>query len=71
MFLSAEEIARLTGTSRRSRQIDWLRDQGYSFDVNLRGEPVIARAQVERRQCGAGGASVTEPDWTAIDGTAA
>ncbi|MGH8652036.1 MAG: DUF4224 domain-containing protein [Gammaproteobacteria bacterium] len=47
IFLSAEEIATLTGKRRKSCQIAWLRNSGVPFYVNASGRPVVTRAAVE------------------------
>lgn len=47
MFLSAEELVRLTGRKVRMKQIDMLRRMGIPFFVNALGRPVVARASVE------------------------
>lgn len=56
-FLSAEEVAELTGiqTGRRGKtreqlQVEWLRTSGIPFWTNARGRPIIARAAIEGRQ---------------------
>lgn len=48
-FLDDGELARLTGRSRRTAQIRWLRDHGYVFEVNADGVPVVARRYAEQR----------------------
>ena len=46
LFLTAEEIAHLTGRKLKSRQIEWLRGSGVPFYVNAGGRPVVTRAAV-------------------------
>lgn len=50
MFLTHQELTELTGHARKSKQIEWLSDHGYNFDVNARGRPVVVREQVLERQ---------------------
>lgn len=47
LFLDDDELRRLTGFSRKSKQIQWLRDQALPFWVSATGHPVVARATVE------------------------
>lgn len=56
-FLSAEEVAELTGImvgrrgkTREELQIDWLRTSGIPFWTNARGRPIIARAAIVGRE---------------------
>lgn len=56
LFLTAEEVAELTGirTGRRGKsreelQVAWLRTSGIPFWVNARGRPIIARARITGR----------------------
>ncbi|MGH8643175.1 MAG: DUF4224 domain-containing protein [Gammaproteobacteria bacterium] len=44
IFLSADEIAALTGKRRKSCQIAWLRTSGIPFYVNASGRPVVTCA---------------------------
>ncbi len=47
MFLSAEEIATLTGRKVKSKQIEALRAMGLAYRVNATGHPVVTTAAVE------------------------
>jgi len=49
MFLTPAEIRDLTGSAQRSRQIAWLKEHAWRFTTNLRGLPVVARAEAERQ----------------------
>ena len=69
MFLSIEEIIRLTGKRRPSAQIRWLRDHGYRFTVNGLNEPIVAVAESHRKLVGGSGSQrQEEPDWGAMHG---
>ncbi|WP_175845329.1 DUF4224 domain-containing protein [Burkholderia arboris] len=53
LFLTAEEVAELTGIrngrrgqTRDQLQVVWLRTSGIPFWVNARGRPIIARARI-------------------------
>lgn len=49
LFLTDEELAQLTGRRLKSRQIQWLRQNGIPFRVNATGHPVVTRSAVEPR----------------------
>ncbi len=64
MFLSVDEIERLTGKKRFGAQIRWLTAHGYCFAVNGLNQPVVAIAEANRMLVG--GTAVrkkTEPNW--------
>lgn len=46
-FLSAPDVAVLTGRKIKSRQIDALRKMGLPFFVNAAGSAVVARSAVD------------------------
>lgn len=46
-FLTAAEVARLTGYERPSKQIEWLRARRLRHFVNAVGHPVVPRMAVE------------------------
>lgn len=50
MFLTAADVAHLTGRKTRRRQIDALRAMGVPFLVNALGWPVVTISAVEGRQ---------------------
>lgn len=52
MFLSAEEIAALTGRTRVGLQCKWLTQRGWLHEVNAAGRPVVLRAYAEQRLSG-------------------
>ena len=67
MFLSHEEVARLTGYQRPSAQIRWLRKRGYRFEINGLGDPVVAIAEYTRKNVGSGEYKRhQEPNWEAM-----
>ena len=49
MFLTPQELQRLTGYARSSAQIRWLRKNGWRFTVNGLKEPIVAVAESERK----------------------
>lgn len=52
MFLSADEIAALTGRRRVHLQREWLTMRGWLFEENAVGRPVILRSYAETRLSG-------------------
>ncbi len=63
MFLTAEEVARLTGFKRPSAQAVWLKDHGYRFTVNGLNQPVVAVTEVTRKLVGGPAPRQQEPNW--------
>ncbi len=49
MFLTVDEIEELTGYLYCSRQIKWLADHGYKFEVSRNGKPKVLKTHVEAR----------------------
>jgi len=47
IFLTAEEMAELTGYKRHGKQIEALRQMGIPCRINARGRPVVARSVIE------------------------
>lgn len=66
MFLTEEEIQRLTGKKRPSAQITWLKTKGYRFSVNGLNQPVVAVAEANRKLVGGTAARQQEPNWEAM-----
>jgi len=50
MFLTSQELATLTGFSRKANQITQLRKMGIPFFVSGSGRPIVTRAAVEGRR---------------------
>jgi len=50
MFLTPQELATLTGFSRKANQITQLRKMGIPFFVNGSGRAIVTRAAVEGRR---------------------
>lgn len=49
MFLSKEEIVKLTGRKFKTMQIKWLLQQGYKFEVTANGDPIVLTAHLNER----------------------
>jgi hypothetical protein len=64
MFMSVNEVGRLTGKVRNSAQIRWLKLRGYRHEVNGIGQPVVAIAEFLRRNVGGRATKESqEPNW--------
>lgn len=50
--LSDDEVARITGTPLRPRQIEWLEDNGWPYFVSNGGRPVVGRLAARLKLCG-------------------
>lgn len=70
MFLTDGELRQLTGKSRYTAQIEWLKENGWRFTVSAIGHPVVANAEASRKLVGGGTKNQQQPDWTAINGKA-
>ena len=49
MFLTQEEIRELTGLAYNKRQVTWLAERGYKFEITVAGVPKVLRAHLEER----------------------
>lgn len=49
MFLTAEELRELTGYTYYCRQIDWLRNHNWKFELTAQLRPKVARSYFESR----------------------
>lgn len=57
LFLTKDEVKKLTGFVRYRAQIRALKKKGFDFTVNAKGQPVLARIHVQQML-----SSNTEPD---------
>jgi 5-methylcytosine-specific restriction endonuclease McrA len=65
IFLTGEQLVELTGAKQARRQIQWLTDNGYHFDVGLDGRPKVYLRDLYARQLKR---EVPErPDYSGID----
>lgn len=73
-FLSPTVLRELTGFVQKDKQIGWLRDHRWLFDVDRFGRPRVAQAYYDRRLVGIGEdtapmpatAEKNGPDWGAL-----
>lgn len=69
MFLTHDDLQRLTGRARPAAQAAWLRAQGWRFTVNALREPIVAVAEAERQLVGGGARAPKQPNWDALNGS--
>lgn len=70
MFLTASELAELTGRKHRSRQIDWLKARGWAHEVSDTGRVLVLRSYFEARMSGLTAVAVpVRPahNWSALN----
>lgn len=69
-FLSPGTLTELTGTPQKSRQLEWLRKNGWRFAQDRFGAPKVAKAYYERRMVGVEQSPApkgdTQPNWAAL-----
>jgi hypothetical protein len=46
MFLTDDELRRMTGTPQKGRQAEWLRANGVEFRLSLGGRPIVTRSAI-------------------------
>ncbi len=49
MFLTKDQIVRMTGYKFKNMQIRWLAEHGYKFDVTAAGNPIVLEAHINER----------------------
>ena len=49
MFLTTQELVELTDYKHPAKQIRWLREHGYRFEIGASGRPKVLRSEIERR----------------------
>lgn len=59
--LTRAELYGLTGRQHADRQVAWLIDRGWPFEVGADDRPRVARAEWERRMLSAGTAPIAPP----------
>lgn len=67
IILTTAELIEITGRRKPSLQIKWLVAQGYSFDVNALGRPVVSRAHYESKHAGVAKGKRAGLDLGALD----
>lgn len=68
-FLTADEIATLTGFRLPTRQVKWLSLKGWRFELNGNRQPIIARKYAEKMLgCGLPEERIVRPNFSALQG---
>lgn len=65
-FLSREELADMIGAKSPKKQIEWLANHGWRYELNASRKPVVGRIYARLKLAGVrpnGAAAVAEP-WT-------
>ena len=65
--LDPEELERITGSSRKADQTEWLTTNGWCFHRNKAGVPVVGRMYARLRMLGVNPASMVAPGGWAPD----
>jgi hypothetical protein len=67
-LLSPVEVEELTGSPQRRRQMAWLREHGFAYEVGTDGKVKVLRAAVEARMMPSHGRqkAKTEPNLAAL-----
>ena len=68
MFLSDEEVTRLTGRARPSAQRRWLLNNGFPHVVNGLGKPLLLTSVVQAKLGGTVKPTKSKLNWDAVDG---
>ena len=68
MILARADLRSLTGYTRASAQVRWLREHGWKFTVTGLGDPVVALAEFNRHMVGGKAARNQEPSFEALNG---
>lgn len=65
-FLTADEVAEVTGYKHSASQKDWLDKRGWQYVVNAAGKPIVSRLYARMRMSGVTptAAGIASPAWT-------
>ena len=51
LLATADQLAELTGYKRISRQVEWLRSEGFIFRIGGDGRPKVLISEIECKMC--------------------
>lgn len=69
LFLTPDEVSILTGFRLPSRQVQWLRNKGWRFEINGNRQAIVARKYAEKMLgCGTSDVQVHQPNFSALQG---
>lgn len=66
--LEPEDLARLTGARQKRKQIQWLKDHQWHFELDRHGHPVVSRAYHDRRMGGDTTPPAAKPNYGVFSG---
>lgn len=70
LFLTADEIATLTGFKAPKKQVGWLGGKGWRFEINGNRKPIVARKYAEKMLgCAVADEAPYKPNFAALRGT--
>ena len=68
-FLTADELNTLTGFKTPARQVEWLRNKGWRFEINGNRRAIVARKYAEKMLgCGVPEQASYQPNFRALQG---
>lgn len=69
LFLTLEELSQLTGFKTPARQVEWLRNKGWRFEINGNRRAIVARKYAEKMLgCGTPEQQGYQPNFSAMQG---
>lgn len=69
LFLTLEELSQLTGFKTPARQVEWLRNKGWRFEINGNRRAIVARKYAEKMLgCGVPDEQGYKPNFSAMQG---
>lgn len=69
MFLTPDDLRALTGYKQWPKQVQWLRQHGYRFDLNAANRPIVLQDEVQRHLLGVERAKQKEPRFDKLHRT--
>jgi hypothetical protein len=65
-YVFHEELRKVCGRSRKSKQIEWLKARRIKFTTNAYGQPVVLRSHLEAVLSDDRNKAATGPNWQAL-----
>jgi hypothetical protein len=65
-FLSSQELADMIGAPSARKQIRWLAEHGWKYELNAASKPIVGRIYARLKLAGVkpNGANATDQPWT-------
>lgn len=64
--LSQAELRRITGAAEASKQIEWLKREGWPYVLDWYGRPVVGRSAADKRLDNPGMPAAAKPNLAAV-----